>query len=273
LFAGEQFDREVGDYYLRQRYYDDETGRFIRRDTYEGNSDNPATLHRYLYAHGNPVSFVDPTGFFTIGEAVATVALASLIVAGAPISTRYLPALTFADPPTNDKVVLNIYTENAIWGHTSINVDGSVYSLEGRADEGELRTLAGSTFEGGMGWFYRMPESMWRKTVTSRVERYALSVDANDKQRIKRALDQAFSQADIILGDIRPPEYYRLMYYHLFVQNCNAVATESLPFQFKLGSLMTQSLSLVSPQHLAASMRVQSLMSFTGVNRLSDINA
>ena len=33
-FAGEQFDPNLGDYYLRQRYYNPGVGRFTRRDTY-----------------------------------------------------------------------------------------------------------------------------------------------------------------------------------------------------------------------------------------------
>ncbi|MFB8798280.1 MAG: putative Ig domain-containing protein [Microcoleus sp.] len=65
LFAGEQFDPNLGDYYLRQRYYDPETGRFTRRDAYEGNFEDPITLHKYLYGNANPVSFIDPTGFFS----------------------------------------------------------------------------------------------------------------------------------------------------------------------------------------------------------------
>ncbi len=61
-FAGEQFDPNLGDYYLRQRYYDTDTGRFTRRDIYEGDIYNPVSLHKYLYANANPVNLTDPTG-------------------------------------------------------------------------------------------------------------------------------------------------------------------------------------------------------------------
>ncbi|MBE9178151.1 EndoU domain-containing protein [Oculatella sp. LEGE 06141] len=66
LFAGEQFDRGLGDYYLRQRFYDTDTGRFTRRDTYEGRLAEPLTLHKYLYANANPVMMQDPSGFTAI---------------------------------------------------------------------------------------------------------------------------------------------------------------------------------------------------------------
>ncbi|NEQ99517.1 MAG: hypothetical protein F6K30_22905 [Cyanothece sp. SIO2G6] len=67
-FAGEQFDEDLGDYYLRDRFYDQGSGRFLRRDVYEGRHQEPLTLHKYLYAHGNPSNNIDPTGFFTVAE-------------------------------------------------------------------------------------------------------------------------------------------------------------------------------------------------------------
>lgn len=68
LFAGEQWDSNVKEYYLRQRYYQPETGRFTRRDTHEGRQDDPLSLHKYLYGHANPVVNIDPSGLFTISE-------------------------------------------------------------------------------------------------------------------------------------------------------------------------------------------------------------
>jgi RHS repeat-associated protein len=79
LFAGEQFDGELGQYYLRQRFYDSGTGRFTRRDVYEGNIENPASLHKYLYTGGNPVNATDPTGLYTLAEAQAATAIANTL--------------------------------------------------------------------------------------------------------------------------------------------------------------------------------------------------
>jgi RHS repeat-associated protein len=70
-FAGEQFDGTLGQYYLRQRYYDPNSGRFTRRDTWEGRHQEPITLHKYLYANSNPVSYVDPSGLFSLAEVQA----------------------------------------------------------------------------------------------------------------------------------------------------------------------------------------------------------
>lgn len=67
-FAGEQFDSELGLYYLRARYYSPETGRFFSVDPFAGFQTDPKSLHRYLCAHVNPVNFSDPSGRLTLAE-------------------------------------------------------------------------------------------------------------------------------------------------------------------------------------------------------------
>ena len=57
LFAGEHFDENLEEYYLRQRFYNQDIGRFTRRDTYEGRIFEPVTLHKYLYGNANPVYY------------------------------------------------------------------------------------------------------------------------------------------------------------------------------------------------------------------------
>jgi RHS repeat-associated protein len=46
----------------RARYYNPATGRFLSRDPEEGKIKIPATLHKYLYAGGDPVNRIDPRG-------------------------------------------------------------------------------------------------------------------------------------------------------------------------------------------------------------------
>ncbi|MGD0829958.1 MAG: RHS repeat-associated core domain-containing protein [Terracidiphilus sp.] len=62
LYRGEQYDSDLGLYYLRARYYNPATGRFMSRDPEEGTIKIPATLHKYLYASGDPVNRIDPRG-------------------------------------------------------------------------------------------------------------------------------------------------------------------------------------------------------------------
>ena len=65
-YCGEYQDETTGLYYLRARYYDSTTGRFISADSYSGSLSDPVSLHKYLYAAGNPVMNSDPTGYFTL---------------------------------------------------------------------------------------------------------------------------------------------------------------------------------------------------------------
>ncbi len=67
LYSGEQFDAKIGQQYLRQRYYDPSTGRFNRLDPFFGNLNDPQSLHKYTYAHNDPVNMTDPTGLFGLG--------------------------------------------------------------------------------------------------------------------------------------------------------------------------------------------------------------
>ncbi len=62
MYRGEQYDSDLGLYYLRARYYNPLTGRFMSRDPYDGNKIIPISLHKYLYGGSNPANKVDPRG-------------------------------------------------------------------------------------------------------------------------------------------------------------------------------------------------------------------
>jgi RHS repeat-associated protein len=63
LFAGEQYDPALGLYYNRARYLNTATDRFWSMDTFEGDDQDPLSLHKYIYAEANPVDGTDPSGF------------------------------------------------------------------------------------------------------------------------------------------------------------------------------------------------------------------
>lgn len=62
LYRGEQYDSDLALYYLRARYYNPQSGRFMSRDPNAGMSVVPATLHKYLYASADPANRMDPSG-------------------------------------------------------------------------------------------------------------------------------------------------------------------------------------------------------------------
>ena len=68
LYAGEQWDADLGMQYLRARYYLPGQGIFNRLDPFFGNLDDPQSLHKYAYVHGDPVNGIDPSGLLNLSE-------------------------------------------------------------------------------------------------------------------------------------------------------------------------------------------------------------
>ena len=77
LFAGEQYDSDLGLYYNRTRYLDVRQGRFWGVDTYEGDPQSPLSLHKYLYLSADPANRIDPSGRFGLDETVAANGIAA----------------------------------------------------------------------------------------------------------------------------------------------------------------------------------------------------
>ncbi len=75
LYSGEQFDHDLGLYYLRARYHNPQTGRFWSMDSFEGFGEDPASLHKYTYCANNPVNCSDPSGNTTLLEVGAALTL------------------------------------------------------------------------------------------------------------------------------------------------------------------------------------------------------
>jgi len=79
LYSGEQFDPDLGLYFNRARYLNVSTGRFWNMDSYEGVSQDPRSLHKYLYSSGEPVDMSDPTGNFGTEDVTAAAGIIGVI--------------------------------------------------------------------------------------------------------------------------------------------------------------------------------------------------
>lgn len=65
-YTGGIYDVSTGLYYLNARYYDPRNGRFITRDTYRGELNEPETLHLYAYCDNNPINYTAPSGHWAV---------------------------------------------------------------------------------------------------------------------------------------------------------------------------------------------------------------
>jgi RHS repeat-associated protein len=84
-YSGEAWDTNVQQQYLRARFYNPANGRFDRLDDFQGKMQDPQSLHKYAYVHGDPIQGIDPTGesiFYLLYALNATVATIGTISAG-----------------------------------------------------------------------------------------------------------------------------------------------------------------------------------------------
>ena len=97
LYRGEQSDGETGLQYLRARYNDTTTGRFISTDPFEGLTEMPMSRHRYLYGYNNPLEFIDPSGrtSISLSQQTATFSIIQMLATlGTGIAFQALAAFT-----------------------------------------------------------------------------------------------------------------------------------------------------------------------------------
>ena len=89
-YAGYRYNNESKYYYLQQRYYNPDIGRFLTLDPMLGEKEYPITNNGYNYANNNPVMYYDPSGnaavlavYFVpgIGQ-VALMATGSVVLGG-----------------------------------------------------------------------------------------------------------------------------------------------------------------------------------------------
>ncbi|HYH99709.1 RHS repeat-associated core domain-containing protein [Hyalangium sp.] len=69
-YAGQHFDSDVGLSYAQQRWYSPDIGRFLSEDPVGamGYLSTPTELNSWLYARGNPMAYLDPSGRWSTYE-------------------------------------------------------------------------------------------------------------------------------------------------------------------------------------------------------------
>lgn len=85
-FGGGPIDPDLGLVCMGRRFFDPRLGRFLSPDAVVGEFYRIDAWNPYAYGYGNPLRYVDPTGYFSVGDFFAIVAIvivvAALVVAG-----------------------------------------------------------------------------------------------------------------------------------------------------------------------------------------------
>ena len=123
-FAGQQGDPN-GRQYLRARYYDPSTGRFLSRDPLPASVRNPARRHPYLYASNNPASLSDPTGLCNSNVPTGQTCEDPEGPGGSVIQTCTVPGLNGCDIQTPSGAVVHCAT----WCQVTSAASGEVGSV------------------------------------------------------------------------------------------------------------------------------------------------
>ena len=128
------YDSETNLYYLKSRYYDPETGRFITiDDTSYIMPDEVNGLNLYAYCADNPVMNVDPNGTFLLGLVVGVLLLGTALVVTAVESTGEEHDHTLGD----NKIVISDDGEKA----SVYEESASIYEKKLYHDEEETQSV------------------------------------------------------------------------------------------------------------------------------------
>ncbi len=97
-YSGEHFDAAAQQQYLRARFYNPATGRFNRLDPFAGNMQDPQSLHKYAYVHGDPIGGTDPSGESVLASVSISVAIGGTIGAISGGAVAFNLGYDFDDP-------------------------------------------------------------------------------------------------------------------------------------------------------------------------------
>lgn len=184
-FAGEQRDSQTNLDYLRARYYDPSLGRFISKDPFSGFLNDPMSQHDYQYAHANPVRYTDPSGYFTMGDVMATITMASqlAVMGGVGFGVGYITGA--AATGASGEEILGMFGE---WGAGFANgVSGGMLTNVYEASTGQkiepnhaMLYNAGNVTGIGVAFLVGMQAATWATTTAGRMSWVSQIDDALD---------------------------------------------------------------------------------------------
>jgi len=148
LYTGEQYDSNLDNYYLRARYYNQNSGRFTQMDTYMGSNQDPVTLHKYLYANVDPINNIDPSGNFSIGSVMSAVNTVGTLSTIAQASYSVFQIATGEqEMPTAREAGTAILMSLIFRGATSANMIKKFKNFKGMMSKKSIKEIESSCFD------------------------------------------------------------------------------------------------------------------------------
>ena len=86
--AGREWDREIGLYYNRARYFDPSAGRFLSEDPLG----NVGGINLYEYVYSNPINLIDPSGLYGVKRYGNTLVVSATVRLYGPNASNGLAA-------------------------------------------------------------------------------------------------------------------------------------------------------------------------------------
>ena len=124
LYRGELYDPDLGLCYLRARWYNPVTGRFLSRDPVSGSPRTPASLHKYNYASSDPVNRTDPGG----REDAVETGGATTIGLGASAAVTYVGLRLVCQLQTQGAVASAVTQPDVLGSPQDLQILGSICS-------------------------------------------------------------------------------------------------------------------------------------------------
>ena len=123
------YDKGPFGYKTGVRHYDPETGRFLSPDPFKGYMTDPSSQHPYMYCHGNPVEFSDPSGYLSKSEweAIGQMGWGLVMIIGGAAMTQADSPLPGPGDVIGGSIV--VYGTNVAAG-ASIALGGAVLSSQ-----------------------------------------------------------------------------------------------------------------------------------------------
>ena len=145
LYRGEQFDANLGFYYLRARWMNASVGRLQTMDPFAGFTNDPMSLHKYTFNHNDPINRIGPSGKASLAEMPITInAGTTLRTTSVAVGRRTIGKVLFGHPPKDIGIAGEMILDWMLQGFYDHAQDGGITKQEfGRRVHADVKNRCG----------------------------------------------------------------------------------------------------------------------------------